>query len=93
MEDTILTQITRSKTIGDLAQRIHCSEFFIYYLDKSNKKHMFKTYYAGQYLPGEYERFLKCDKLSKINLLDDFYDIFIQYNGFENECYLRVIAR
>ena len=93
MKDTILPQIAKSETIKDLVQKINCSDLFIYYKDKSNKEHMFKIYLEGQYLSQEYEKFLNCDKLPAIKLLDDFHDILIQYSGFGNECYLHVIAR
>lgn len=92
MEDTILPEIVESKTVGDLVQKIGCLDFFVGYIDKSGEKHMFKIYYAGQYLSEEYDKFLKCGKLSKMNLFDDFHDILIEYDGFEGECFIKVVA-
>lgn len=93
MEDTILSQIAESNTIGDLVEKIHCSDFSIYYTDKSKKEHTFNIYFENLYFPTSYEKFLNCDKLPTIKLLDDFHDILIKYNGFGNGCYICIKAR
>lgn len=93
MENTILPQIAKSETVKDFVENITCQDFFIYYKDKSNKEHRFHIYLEGQYLSVSYDNLLKCGKLPTIRLLDDFYDIFIEYSGFGSECYLSVKAR
>lgn len=92
MKDTILSKIIKSKTIGDLIDTMSHIDFFVTYIDKSSEKHIFKILYANQYSLNEYKKFLNCDNLSEIKLLDVFYDITISYNHFERKCHITVIA-
>ena len=66
-------------------------DFFVIYIDKSSKKHIFNIKYASEHSSDEYENFLNCDNLSKIKLLDVFYDVTISYNHFERTCCITVI--
>lgn len=91
MKNTILSKIIKSETIGDLVDKTSYLGFFITYIDKSNKTHMFNIYYANQHSLSEYNKFLNCDNLPEIKLLDVFYDITISYNHFERICHIKVI--
>lgn len=91
MKDTILSKIIKSETVGDLIDKMSHLDFFVIYIDEFNKKHMFKIDYASQYSSNEYKKFLNCDNLPKIKLLDVFYNIIISYNHFERICYITVI--
>ena len=91
MKDTILSKIIKSETIGDLVDRMSNLDFFVIYIDESGKKHVFDIQYASQRSSDEYKKFLNCDNLSEIRLLDVFYDITISCNHFERICYITVI--
>lgn len=89
-KDTVLSDIVESKTLGDLVKRVECMNFFVIYWDSTGYKYVFRISCAGFYNEDEYNRFLNCDNLPKIDLLDDHYDIFITFDKFERDCFVYV---
>lgn len=88
--DSILGNISDYKNLGDLAKDVECMDFYIYYHDDITHKETFKICYAGNFYGSELDRFLKYEKLAKVKLLTDHYDIKIQSDEFESECFVFV---
>lgn len=90
MKNTVIGAISKSRTVGDLVDNFSCLDFFISYEYNLGDRRVFHIYNGGFLDTDEYNKFMKYRGLSKIDLLNDHYDVSIIADSFESECFVKI---